>query len=210
MNENGLSRAVGAVVGLVRILLLIAATSAFSTVLGASADEDGMVEKLRRFEKLSAEQRVALLEASNENQKAIRTLLLKQLAATNIEAKCFAAYLLGQHRFAEAADSLAALITLRAEVRSNPREWLWDLYPAMEALIKIGGSSIPATLRNLEESDDPKVRELSLKVVYHAEKKDKDIIQLRFNKALAKQDDPQKRVRLKLAIESLLDVRFGG
>ena len=77
-----------------------------------------------------------------------------------------------------------------------------DFPPAVYALIKIGIKSIPAVIRNLEERDDAQVRDLSLKVLYRIEG-DKDLVQLRLQKALAAQKDSQKQTRLKLALEAL-------
>jgi len=80
-------------------------------------------------------------------------------------------------------------------------------YPAMDALVKIGNPSIPAVIRNLEESEDAKVRELSLKVLYRIEG-DKDIVQLRLQKALEVQQDSKKKARLQTALQALLDPKF--
>lgn len=61
-----------------------------------------------------------------------------------------------------------------------------------------GCPSIPAMLRNLEESDDAQMRKLSLEVIYRI-KSDKDIAQLRLQKALHAETDTQKQARLQAA-----------
>ena len=76
----------------------------------------------------------------------------------------------------------------------------------MHALIKIGNPSIPAVIRNLAESDDAKVRELSLTALYHIDG-DKDITQLRLQKALKAEKDLQKQARLQAALKSLSEIK---
>jgi hypothetical protein len=72
----------------------------------------------------------------------------------------------------------------------------------MSALMRIGNPSIPAVIGNLEQSDDVKVRELSLAVLNYIDN-DKDITQLRLQKALAAQNDGQKMMRLQGALKAL-------
>ncbi len=125
--------------------------------------------------------------------------IFKDSKSSNLQ-RCATAYYLGEMRAAEAVDALASNITLNLEM-SEPMTIL-DFPPAVYALIKIGTKSIPAVIRNLEERDDAQVRDLSLKVLYRIEG-DKDLVQLRLQKALAAQKDSQKQTRLKLALKAL-------
>ena len=77
-------------------------------------------------------------------------------------------------------------------------------YPAVEALVKIGNPSIPAVIKNLAESDDAQVRNLSLQVLYRIDG-DKDISQLRLQKALAVEKDSQRQARLQTALKALAE-----
>ncbi|MGH7976622.1 MAG: hypothetical protein ACREC8_08160, partial [Limisphaerales bacterium] len=79
---------------------------------------------------------------------------------------------------------------------------------AVDALVKIGTASIPAMIRNLEESDDSAVRILSLRVIYRIEG-DKDIVQLRLQKALKVEKDSRKQARLASALKALAETSFG-
>jgi HEAT repeat protein len=72
------------------------------------------------------------------------------------------------------------------------------------ALVAIGTPSIPAVIRNLENSDDAKVRQPSLNVLVRIEG-DKDVVQLRLQKALDAQSDTTKKARLQLALKSLTE-----
>ena len=62
-------------------------------------------------------------------------------------------------------------------------------------------------IKNLEESDDAKVRESSLNVLISIEG-DKDVVQLRLQKALDAQSDAKKKDRLKAAIKSIPEIKL--
>jgi hypothetical protein len=72
----------------------------------------------------------------------------------------------------------------------------------IDALIAIGNPSIPAMIRNLADSDDARVRELSLQVLTRIDG-DKDISKLRLQRALKTGKDSQKQARLQAALKSL-------
>lgn len=124
--------------------------------------------------------------------------------------QCEAAYYLGELRIPEAVDALAAKIMLRLDTRHIITLHLPTISssPVVEALIKIGIPSIPAMIRNLAESDDNQVRDLSLKVIYRIEG-DKDIVQLRLQKAMAAEKDSRKQARLQAALKLIEKVAFG-
>ncbi len=113
-----------------------------------------------------------------ERNEFIQKLLsvVQDKKSSNYE-QCAAAYYLGEMGASDSVNVLASNIILTLD---RPIFNLTVLMqpPAVEALIKIGNPSIPALIRNLQESDDPKVRGLSLKVLYRIEG-DKDIVQLR-------------------------------
>ncbi len=115
---------------------------------------------------------------------------------STVYAKGCAANYLGEMRASEAADSLAAHIT------NNPPGASWartafhevpygDTLPSVSALIKIGSPAIPAVIRNLAESDVEQVRTCSM-VVLESVEGDKDVMQLRLQKALDAQTDARK------------------
>jgi HEAT repeat protein len=124
--------------------------------------------------------------------------------------QCSCAYYLGELRAPQAADVLAVSITLELDLKKvligGVPLVAYD--PAMNALIKIGSPSIPALIRNLTESDSAKVREASLKVLCRIEG-EKDIVELRLQKALAAQNDGKKQARIRAAIKALADIPAG-
>jgi HEAT repeat protein len=121
--------------------------------------------------------------------------------------QCAAAHYLGELHASIAVRALSEKITLNY-VRTGFIDHMSDLGAAVEvALIQIGTPSIPAMIRNLEESDDARVRDLSLEVLYHIEG-DKDIVRLRFQKAITAQKDSQKQARLEAALKSLGEMQF--
>jgi hypothetical protein len=152
---------------------------------------------------------IVAIDFTAERGKLITKLLeiLKNPQSTNFD-QCAAAYYLGEMRAPQAADILAAQITLKLDFKHLDLNGL-PVMPtdfAQEALIKIGNPSIPAVIRNLAESDDAKARELSLLVLYRIEG-DKDIVQLRLQKALKTEADSQKQTRLQSAIKALADLK---
>jgi len=120
--------------------------------------------------------------------------------------QCAAAFYLGEMRASEAAYDLAVNIKLSMD-HSLDHATILTMAPTVTALVKIGNTSIPAVIRNLAESDDAQVRDLSLKVLYRIEG-DKDIVQLRLQKALNVEKDLQKQARLQTALKFLADTQF--
>jgi len=123
--------------------------------------------------------------------------------------QCAAAHYLGKMRVSDAVSALADDIKLRLDKSQLPlmkHSVVTDIteHPAMDALINIGNPSIPAVIRNLAENDDAKVRELSLQVLYRIDG-DKDISQLRLQRALKAEKDLQKQARLQAALKSLAE-----
>jgi hypothetical protein len=151
-----------------------------------------------------------VVDFTSERKQLIKELLnvFNDPKTSNFN-QCTCAYYLGEMRASEAADALATAIALEFSyshvvVRGIP-DAAYD--PAYNALVKIGRTAIPAVIRNLAESDDSKVRTLSLKVLYRIEE-DKDIAQLRLQKALNVQKASQKQTRLQAAIKSLAAMSF--
>ena len=168
------------------------------------ATTSDLIGKLERLGNLTEKQRADLVRTNYSNLSRIRETLMAKFDSGDENEKSYAAYLLGEYRFSKATKTLAKNISWEDKVRPNTErgsEWFWDHYPAMEALIKIGTPSLPAVIRNLAESDDAKVRELSFMVLNRIEG-DRDIVQLRLQKALKAENEPQKKTRLQAALKT--------
>jgi hypothetical protein len=113
-----------------------------------------------------------------------------------------AAYYLGVLHVSEAANVLAANITFQVNQLTTDHLTMLQGPVAMNALIRIGTAAIPPVIRNLENSVDPEVKHFSLLVLSRIDG-DKDISQLRLQKALKAQTDPQKKARLESALKTL-------
>ena len=122
-------------------------------------------------------------------------------------SRCAAAYYLGDFHVSEAVDPLASDIALQPILLTTEHCTMLHGTIAADALVKIGTPSITAVIRNLEESDNADVRSLSLKVLYRIDG-DKDIVQLRLQKAMAAQKDSNKKARLQAALKALADSSF--
>jgi hypothetical protein len=117
------------------------------------------------------------------------------------EMKFAAAFLLGMYRMEQSVFNLSKFITLESSQNTDHiREPLWDRYPVVEALIRIGKPSVPEMLKNIKTSNDKKVIELSIRVIRYVE--GPEIGQFILEKELAKQTDPKNKTKLKEAIKS--------
>ena len=118
-----------------------------------------------------------------------------------------AAYYLGMMKMEEGVMVLASSINFEYDGSKDPVHVHTEVgpfpsrHPAKDALINIGIPSIPAVIRNLAESDDAKVRELSLEVIAKIDN-DKSISELRLQKAIKAEADSQKQARLQAALQA--------
>lgn len=119
--------------------------------------------------------------------------------------KAAAAHYLGLLHASQATDALAANIGLVPDVTQIDISHLPKIinYPAKQALIEIGNSSIPSLIQNLAHQDDVKVRGLSLEALCQIDR-DKDVVELRLKKAMETEHDPQKNKRLSEAVKLLI------
>jgi hypothetical protein len=145
------------------------------------------------------------------DRKQVGVDLIKVLAdpkSSNLN-QCVAAYFLGEIRYLDSVGTLADLITLQVDPFAIQKKFKVDLdnlkAPAFDALVKIGEPSIPALLHKLQESDDAKATEASLKALFKIDG-DRDIVQLRLQKAFGTQLDQTKKARLQLAIKSIMEI----
>jgi hypothetical protein len=145
------------------------------------------------------------LKAKNEKLVSELIFILTNTKSSNYQ-RCSSAYYLGEMHAAEAAEALATNITL---IFTGPEDHLsiLDYPPAVEALFKISTPSIQPIIQNLGNTDDAKVRKLSLQVLYRIEG-DKDIVQLRLQKALQSESNPTKQARLQSALKALAEASF--
>lgn len=154
----------------------------------------------------------------NQRKKAIRSLIATLDGQFPLEVKLDAARALGQYRAPEAVAVLVKNLQLEIAFEKQSHQILsgldtdeqhaFRLKPISTGIEKLGSPAIPALLGCLVANDDAKVRELSLKILYHIDG-DKDIVQLRLQKALAAEKDSQKQARLQSALKSLADTSFG-
>jgi hypothetical protein len=196
------------------ITLIFAVLVAYALIIPAVRGADGISEqdiprRLRGLAKLTDKERAALVDNNDKNLQQTQETLIEALRSGDGEVKLYAAYLLGSYRFSKAAESLARNVSLQDKVRptkARTRQWFWDSYPALEALIKIGSPAIPAVITNLTQNDDAEVRRLSLKALRHIDRDD-DIVGLRLQKALDAQLDATAKARLQLALDSLKEAK---
>ncbi len=155
-------------------------------------------DTFRSLVRMTIPERESFLTTLDREWQTRKGILITTLGSEDEEACFSSAYLLGLYRYAEAADSLAAVITMENKVIRQQREGRWRRYPAVEALIRIGKPSVPAMLRNLASSSDQHVRALSARVIFGVE--GEQIGRLIVENAIAKEDDPVKKKNLETSL----------
>jgi HEAT repeat protein len=144
---------------------------------------------------------------SEKEQAAHQFLVIFKDPASSNFKRCAAAYYLGELSNKNAINDLASSISLAFKYDVDSlRIPAFAGYPAMDALVKMGSSSIPALIRNLTESKDTLVQDLSLQAIIRIDN-DRDISQLRLQKAIKSETDLQKQTRLQSALASLAQTK---
>ncbi len=158
--------------------------------------EDRLAD-LKKLDSMPPEDRDSLLRSLESEWQSMKETLITTLGSRSKQTVFCSAFLVGMNRYAEAAGSLARLITLEDEARS-PKRRRWGQYPVAEALVRIGKPVIPAMLRNLETSDDEKTRRLTAKVILRVE--GVEVAKSLVTSAIAKQQDPERKGRLRSSL----------
>jgi hypothetical protein len=162
---------------------------------------DKKSQRIPKFASMGNDERMRLLEQLSKDRVDFEGQLLVQLDKANPKEVTFAiAFLLGFNRMEDSVRFLSPLIALEADMTEN-NHIPWGRYPVAEALIRIGGPSIPAMMKNIETSDDKKVCELSAEVIRYVD--GPEIAKFRLEKAMEKQADPGKKAKLKAAVEHI-------
>lgn len=154
-----------------------------------------------RLASLNNEERIKLLEQWSKDRSDMQTALISQLDESNPKEVTFAiGYALGLHRIEQAVPHLSKYIALEADTGVEKRRSLWDQYPIVEALIRIGNPSVPEMLKNIEITKDKKVRELSARVIRYV--MGLDIAKVVLEKVMEGKSEAVK-ANFKAAIESM-------
>lgn len=143
--------------------LLLCCAALLTPLVAVDYEPSPLVQRLRRLDRMTDEERKALVhELAWERQQLLESLL-KQLDSATAEARIHAAYLLGFFRLEQACPQLARRIVMVDEGTAQRSDdyWFWGRNVAQEALIRIGKPATAALLDNLASSDDGQVRKLS-------------------------------------------------
>lgn len=166
-----------------------------------SKEKTDKSKSVPQLNSLSNGDRIKVLGQLSKDRSDLQTALISQLDESNPKEVNFAiAYLLGMYRMEQAVGSLSKYIALEAETGIEKHSALWDRYPVVEALIRIGNPAVPEMLKNIETSQDKKVRELSARVIRYV--MGADIAKIVLQSAMQDKSDSVK-VNFKAAIESL-------
>lgn len=114
---------------------------------------DEAVDAIIHSRKVSTEELVRLIDPDNA-------------AREREETRIAAAYLLGELRDPAAVPVLSRALRDKSGRIVIPNLQRYNL-PVWNALVKIGRPAVPAMIANVEDSDDPDLRDKSLGVLYH-------------------------------------------
>jgi len=162
---------------------------------------------IARMGTLDEQERMDFLRQLSKERSDIQGDLIYQLSnSESSDMRIAAAYLLGRYRMEQSVRVLAKFITLEYEHKTNwKREPLWGRRPVVEALIRIGLPAIPEMIKNIETSEDGKVRELSARVIRYVE--GPDLAKFIVEREIEKQPDETKKRNLRAALNYILKLQ---
>jgi hypothetical protein len=163
---------------------------------------EGDKERISKMSELNNDERIALLIELGEDRIDVQNNLIHQFVKSDSEEiKFAAAFLLGFYRMEDSVKELSSYISLENKnIYPDVKRPLWDKYPIVEALIRIGKPSISEMLKNIKTSNNEKVIELSIRVIRYVE--GPEIGRVILEKELAKQTDTQYKNKFEAAIKS--------
>ena len=178
------------------------------SLMKAGFAEDVLENRLKAIRELGAmeeRKRLDILsQFSKERSKIEQTLITLLSSQKETDAAFAAAYLLGIYRMERSVPALAQAIALQDKRnRITDGEPLWEKYPAVEALIRIGKPSITSMLDLIQTKDDAKIRDLATMVIFHVE--GHDVSEFIINNYIEKQTELGKKDRLKIALQFVND-----
>jgi len=164
-------------------------------------ETSGNAAAIARMGALDEEERMEFLAELSKERSDIQGNLIYQLSnSESKEMKFAAAFLLGRYRMEQSVGALSEFLTLEYEHKTPwDREPLWGRRPIVEALIRIGRPAIPEMIKNIETSEDKKVRELSARVIRYVE--GPEVAKFILERQIEKQSDEAKQRNLREALQ---------
>ena len=151
-------------------------------------------------------QKERLAALSNEYADLEVALIREFDKANSVEQKSAVVFLMGRYRLAVCVRHLAENLTLKYEsTEDNHKKPLWGMYPAVEALTRIGKPAIWHMLRNIETGKSDEFRRLSTEVIRKIE--GTEVACFILGLEIKKAKDEKGRARLEGALEYLEKVK---
>jgi len=180
------------------VLTLFAATCPFCVAVDDSAGCATVVGRLRSVEDIK---RIEVLhDAYQDRVKGTKELLsIMNDASNSLSLRCSAIYLLGLWRLDRGIPELSKNIALKVPATKDKTYMLWGGYPVVHTLIMIGSPAVPAMLALIRGSADIETRRLATTVIRYVE--GPEVAQILLQNASEKETDPEKKERLKGALQ---------
>ena len=126
----------------------------------SQSSEKSDSELVRGMGVLSDSDKLQLTNRVLKNENDLEGAFRYQLSAKDMETACYCADRRGQIGVRKVIPAISEHITLKeSKMRVQNSLWLWQEYPAAEALVSIGTPSVVYVTRRMSESKDPKVIE---------------------------------------------------
>lgn len=162
--------------------------------------EQEVMSMMRKLDTLDEPSRMKLVSQVDEQRNELLGVLLKHLGTShskNVQAA--AIYLIGRHHLSDGVAELIRCIDFDTGREQQPgSESLWEQYPAMEALITIGWSSVPAAVELLATETIDLRRDLAVKVIRYAT--DAEVAKFILERAHKIESDPNRKGNLQDAL----------
>lgn len=174
---------------------------------GANRDLHGLSDSLEQLQSdNNGTRQAAAKEVSEYRTEAVAKLIRIVAGDGKEEAKVAAMHLLGEYRAKEAVSVLVENFRTAWRIHVGSMVTDAELMPAGDALVQIGEPSIPALISKLATTDDKDTRGTYLYVLKRIER-DKQILQLRIQKAIDQDNVESRKANLQKAIDGLKTVR---
>ena len=165
----------------------------FASLAQSNSTNQGAINQFSRSKDGSPLIRTLVLQ----RQKALEQLILILDGDSPRESKLNAAKALGIYRATEGIDVLIRNLSLEMDIQTVAPDSLMkpeDVFPISKALEKIGNLAVPALIKTISETDEPKIARKCTLICLAID--GKEITELKFQTAAQSESAPQRKKKI--------------